>query len=274
VFYFFFQIWGRIGTPVQIGILSAVPIVALVGTDLVARRERRRYFTSVVALLALTAFIVGSKLTAATFNMPLGSYALVCWAALALLLAYAYRVHLALVAGLLMAATVPSALIFDATGADWAAAIFLRPDPIVAAGIAMFFLAELRACDRHPGFGAFHRSTAMFLVFFPAFLLAGPVAGSALPLGIREIHAVYQIGGLLAAAGSVWLGVARRLRHVVNGGTLAFAVMLVSSMADWWWDTLPRSLFFLLVAAFALGIVAVLRRLHAAIGPAARGALL
>src|SRR6266498_1794372 len=52
VFFFFYRIWGLISTPAQVLILICAPIVAVLGIELIAKKEKYPYFTSLIGLVA------------------------------------------------------------------------------------------------------------------------------------------------------------------------------------------------------------------------------
>ena len=58
------------------------------------------------------------------------------------------------------------------------------------------------------------------------------------------------------------LGIVRRWPETVYLSTGALVVYLVAKYSDWWWDALPRWLFFLLLGLFALALLWVFRRLR------------
>jgi len=53
VFFFFYRIWGLLSTGVQVGILISGPILATIGVEAAARKERTLYFSTIIALVAL-----------------------------------------------------------------------------------------------------------------------------------------------------------------------------------------------------------------------------
>ena len=57
VYYFFYRIWGAISTPMRIGILFVAPILTVLLTAAIARRERQRYFTLMTGLVASLGFL-------------------------------------------------------------------------------------------------------------------------------------------------------------------------------------------------------------------------
>ena len=73
----------------------------------------------------------------------------------------------------------------------------------------------------------------------------------------------YQIMGFTGAALAIWLGNRRDWPEVMHTGLLFFVLFLFIKLFDWWWEALPRSLFFLVVGAVAVGLLLVLRTLRA-----------
>ena len=49
---------------------------------------------------------------------------------------------------------------------------------------------------------------------------------------------------------------------MVNTGTAFFTLFLFFRLIDWWWDAIPKYVFFLLIGAVAIGLVAVFKRLR------------
>ena len=69
----------------------------------------------------------------------------------------------------------------------------------------------------------------------------------------------------LASAGAIWLGITKGFRESVYTGSFFFVILLFYRFVEWWWDWMPRYLFFLIVALTAVAVVLVLKRLRAAI---------
>ena len=59
VFFFFYRIWGLISTPVQVLILVAAPLLAAAATEIVSRKEKVPYFTTLIGLIAFGGFARG-----------------------------------------------------------------------------------------------------------------------------------------------------------------------------------------------------------------------
>jgi hypothetical protein len=263
VFYFFFALWGRIPTPVQVAVLVAAPLTALAATSVIARRETARYFTGIAALLAWGCFVLDLTALGAAFNLPPAAGAFLAWGAFGLLLAYGYRIRILFVLGAVSLATYVAAVLYSWAGGS-AAEGLARPEGLfpVAAALLLLALAEPR---RHPpGFIAAYRLLGSILLLAPIVLLAERGSLSYLPLGRTAVEVFYQVAGFVVSAALIALGVIRRRRPLIYSGTSAFVLLLLLKFVDWWWEWMPRYLFFLLVALCAVGALLALRRLRAA----------
>ena len=64
----------------------------------------------------------------------------------------------------------------------------------------------------------------------------------------------------------IWLGVRRDWSEVVNTGLTFFVIFLYTKLFDWWWASMPKYLFFMLLGLTAVMILLILRRLRSASG--------
>jgi hypothetical protein len=64
------------------------------------------------------------------------------------------------------------------------------------------------------------------------------------------------------SAAAIWFGIARRFKEAVYTGTFFFVVLLFLEFVEWWWDWMPRYLFFLIVALTSVAVMIGLRRLR------------
>lgn len=260
VFFFFYRFWGALGTPLQVGLLLAAPLVATLAMDYAARRERSLYFASLAGLVAVASFVLNLSVLGRIFNITPSQNAFLAWAAFALLLAYGYGLRLLLVAGLtsLMAW-------MSATAGTWSGLYWLsfgdRPEHFVVAGGLVFALG-LREQPRHPGFAGIYRVYGLLVVFIAILLLANFGHISYLPLAGSVIENLYQLLGFVLAGLTIWLGISRHWPGVVNLGSTFGMLYLYTKLFDWWWDWMPKYLFFLLLGIIAILLLLVLRRLH------------
>lgn len=261
VYLFFDRIWGSLATAAQVGLLTAAPVAAVAAMEWTSRRERTYWFTGLFGALAFACAVVDLNVLGMTFDLQSTPLAFVVWAAFALSLAYAYGLRSLLAAGLVCAGIGAPGLVAKLSGVDWQSAtqraeLWLLP---AAATFAWPFVVRHRA---HVHFPAVYRLTGAVAAFAAVFLLAHWGRDSFLPFGRETVEALYAYGGLVAAAGVVALGVRRDLRESVYAGTGFFAVFLYDRMFDWWWDRMPRYLFFLVVGAVAVALLLLLTRLR------------
>jgi tRNA A-37 threonylcarbamoyl transferase component Bud32 len=262
-FFFFSRIWGVISVPLQIGILTIAPVLGLVATDAIARRERAGYFTSIAALFAFACFVLDQILLGATFNQTQPVWELLAWGAFAIILADAYRLSLLRVVGVLLLAGFVGASITRLAGGYWPN-FMERPEGLIPAGASLLALRLGVAPRWRPEFAAIDRVLGLTVLLLPVFIL-GIENQSYLPFDSDRIRAGYQILGFTISAGAIALGVVRRFRDLVYCGALFFVVFLYAKFAQWWWDWMPKYLFFLIVAVTALGGLWALKRLRAAV---------
>ncbi|HEC0567134.1 TPA: DUF2157 domain-containing protein, partial [Pseudomonas aeruginosa] len=120
------------------------------------------------------------------------------------------------------------------------------------------------------GFAVIYRVFALLGLFLPMLVLANWGSGSYLALPSALIEGLYQVAGFVAAALVIWLGARRNWADVSNTGITFFVIFLYTKFFDWWWEAMPKYLFFLVLGLSALLILLVLRRLRTPLGIAAR----
>jgi hypothetical protein len=78
------------------------------------------------------------------------------------------------------------------------------------------------------------------------------------------IEGGYEVAGFLASALAIWIGARREWPDTVNTGITFFVIFLYTKFFDWWWDVMPKYLFFLVLGLAAILILLVLKRLRRA----------
>lgn len=101
VFFLFYQFWGYFPTAAQVGVLVGVSLGSLLLAMGIARRDATGYFTKLAAMVAFACFVLNVVMLGQIFNITPSDKALLPWAALALLLAYAFELRLLQAAGIL-----------------------------------------------------------------------------------------------------------------------------------------------------------------------------
>jgi uncharacterized membrane protein len=261
VFLFFYRYWGLLTTPLQVTILVAVPLLLLVLTEWVSRRERTLYYTSLLAVVVFIAFVLDLNVMGAIFNMTPSHNAFLAWGLFALALAYAYRLRLQLAAGVVSLAIFLAACLMILGGGSWMTAVE-RPETFLPGGIALFAVPAVLRHEKQPGFPAVYRLFGMLFVFLGLLVLANAGQLTFLPLARKPVQGIYQVAGFAASAAAIWMGVRRKMPECVNLGSAFFAIYLFNRVFSWWWDWMPKYLLFLIVGLIALALLAVFRRIR------------
>ena len=262
VFLFFYRYWGWINTPTQVAILVAVPILCLIAAEWAAPREKTLYYTSLIVLVALAAFVLNLTVLGSIFNIAPTAKALLAWGALAVILSYRYGLRLPLAGGLVALAIYVAAEAVSLSGGFWGS-FPERPETLLPAGLAMLAIPLLAHHENRPGFPPVYRLLGLLLTFLVLLLLGNMGQLSFLPLSRKAAGAIYQTAGFAAAIAAIWTGVRKGVPESVNLGSGFFAIYLFNRLYVWWWDWMPKYLFFLTLGIIALILLAVFRRLRA-----------
>lgn len=263
VFFFFYRYWGLFSTSVQSTILVAAPLLILSGVEFAARRERTLYFASLISLVAFAAFVLDLSMLGQIFSITPSQNAFLVWGVFALLIAYTYHLRLMLVAGLACLMGYLAASMGTWSGMYWLS-FGERPENFIVAG-ALIFAAAFVPQRRYAEFLPSYRIFGLLALFIAILVLSHWGMGSYLPLPPKQIENGYQISGFILAGLVIWLGIRRSWHGVVNLGSTFFVIFLYTKFYDWWWEWLPKYLFFLVLGGIAVGLLFVLRRMRSLI---------
>jgi uncharacterized membrane protein len=261
VYLFFYRYWGLLTTGVQVALLVATPIVCLLAAQFTAGRERTLYFTSLICLVAFAAVIVNLSVLAATFNVTPSPGAFLAWALFALLVAYRYRLRLLLVAGLVCAIIYVAALLAMLGGLHWLAFVGSQENLLVP-GLLVIGASRVAPRKAPPEFPPVYLLLGLLMAFASVFVLSITAKTSYLPLDHKHVEVFYQVAGLAGAAFTTWIGIRQRRADVVYTGAGFFILFLYARFVDWWWDWMPKYLFFLVIGLISVGLLVVFKRLR------------
>jgi len=260
---FFNRVWGLLATPAQLAVLAAAPLALLGAVDVAARREKTHYVASILAITATAAFILNVSVVGVIFNMRPSPVAFALWGAFALVVAYTYGLRLLLAGGIAMAMLFLCMLAARAAGIDLGASI-ARPEPLLPAGALAFAASFLPANRRRPGFPETWRLVGSVAVLLPLiFLSTWAGVFSYLPWPERVTGSLYDVAGFVLGAAGIWFGIRAGWREVVQVATGFLVIFVFAKCFDWWWDWMPRYLFFLLLGGLAVAVLVVLGRIRA-----------
>ena len=261
VFFSFYQFWGLLGSALQVTLLIGASGLTYGITLWTHKKDANGYFAKLAATVAFVCFVLNVSMLGQIFNITPSDKALLPWAAYAFILAYLCDLRLLLVAGLLCIMAFIAARAGEFGGLYWLD-FGERPENFFPASIAVFVVPLLLKQSRHAGFAQTYRLFGLLALFLPILVLSHWGAGSYLTLDPKTIEYGYQVLGFLSASAVIWLGIRAQWPGVVNTGVTFFIVFLYTKFYDWWWELMPKYLFFLVVGLTALLTLFVLRRLR------------
>jgi uncharacterized membrane protein len=254
------RFWGRLELPVQATLLCAFPLVALAGVELSAQRERTLYIASIFALVAYGTYWLAVFVLSELLNVPVTPPALWGGALFGVALALPYGFRVIFGAALLSLLVALAGSVFQAADMPWTLAVEF-PEIITAAAF-MFVLVAPRLGATHPAFAAVTRGVAVSVGFLGLLVLSSAGPASLLPTPSRVSELIYQGVTLLASVIALMVSVRRQWLETMYIAAGALTVFLFIRFVDWFWDALPRSVFFLLLAALAFAWLLALRRVR------------
>jgi uncharacterized membrane protein len=263
VFFLFRQFWGLFGTLLQVSILVGIAFLTFAGTLLFRERDASGYFTKLAAMVAFTCFVLNVYMLGQIFSITPSDKAFIVWAAYALLLAYACDLRLLLAAGILCLVAFVSARTGTYSGLYWLH-FGEYPENFFPAAILLLLAPLWVRHERYAGFSAIYRVFGLLTLFLPMLVLANWGRASRLDIDPKMIEGIYQLFGFAGSAAAIWFGMRRTWPEVVNTGMVFFVIFLYTKFFDWWWDVMPKYLFFLVVGLTAILFLVVMRRLRRA----------
>jgi uncharacterized membrane protein len=259
---FFYRVWGMLATPAQLALLVAAPVLLLGAVDVAARRERTLYIASILAINATAAFILNLTVVGAIFNMRPSPFAFALWGGFALAVAYAYGLRLLLAGGITMVMIFLCMALGRAAGLDLGASM-ARPEPLLPAGALAFAASFLPANRRRAGFPDVWRAVGTVAVLVPLiFLSTWASVFSYLPWPEGVVGSMYDVTGFALGAAGIWFGIRAGWREVVHVAAGFLVIFVFAKCFEWWWDWMPRYLFFLLLGGLAVAALVVLGRIR------------
>jgi predicted membrane protein DUF2157 len=260
VYLFFYRFWGLFGTAVQVLLVVTAPFLAVLGTEFAARKERTRYIAGIVGLVAFGCFVLDLVVLGTVFNVTPSPRAFLPWAAFGFILAYTYGLRILLAAGILSLAGWLSATMGTWSGCYWLS-FGERPENFFPAALVLI-LIPLVPHRVYRDFPPIYRIFGLLGIFLPILVLANWGEVSYLRVANAHVETLYQIAGFVVAAVAIWLGIRQRLREVTNLGAVFFVIYLYTKFFDWWWDWMPKYMFFFILGSIAVGLLLLLKKLR------------
>lgn len=258
---FFQRFWGSLSSPVQVLIVWTAPLAALAAASATARMERTLYFTALLSTLAFSCFVLNVAVLGTILNARPSPMPLLVWSAFAFALVYAWDLRLMLFAGAACAIGFFSTSIVNWYGLPLDMAL-ARPESVLVPAALVAAFAHAAPNRTRFGFPQTLRLVGLIVLSFAVLILGESGTMSQLPLRTRTVEYLYQIVGFALAASMLTVGIRRRWTETINLGAGLFGVLLLLRFVDWWWDLMPKYLFFLIVGLTAIVLMVILRRLR------------
>ena len=261
VFFLFYQFWGYFSTPVQVSILVSAPLLTLLVTCWVSQREATGYFAKLLSMVSFACFVLNLVMLGQIFNITPSENAMLVWAGFGFLLAYTFDVRLLLAIGILSLAGFIAARTGSWSGMYWLS-FGERPENFFLPALLIFTVPLWLKQQHYSGFAPVYRVFGCLLLLLPVLVLSNWGEGSYLFWDADVIEGSYQLLGFILSAGLITLGIRQHWPDVINTGNAFFVLFLYTKLFDWWWEVMPRYLFFLVIALSSLLMLFVYKRIR------------
>lgn len=261
IFFLFYQFWGYLSTVVQVSILVIAPISLFILSLKLAQAEKSAYYSKIAALVSLACFVLNLSMLGQIFNITPSPNAFAVWAAFSFLLAYACNARLLLFFGIVSLSSFIAMKMGSWSGMYWIS-FGERPENFLVPSLLIFLIPHLSDHRRCNGFAAIYKVMAMIMLFLPMLILSNWGEISYLSWSAEMIEGFYQLMGFALSAAAIWLGVKRQWGEVTNTGNVFFILFLYTKFFDWWWEWMPKYIFFFILGLSALLALMVFKRVR------------
>lgn len=261
IFFLFYQFWGYLTTWVQVAVLIVAPVSLFLLSFHLAQKEKGAYFSKIAALVSLACFVLNLSMLGQIFNITPSPNAFVVWAAYSFLLAYACNARLLLFFGIVSISSFIAMKVGTWSGMYWIS-FGERPENFFIPSLIIFMLPQLTNHKRFSGFEVIYRVMAMIMLFMPILVLSNWGEISYLKISSDMIEGTYQLMGFGLSVTAIWLGIRRHWNEVMHTGNVFFILFLYTKLFDWWWDWMPKYVFFFILGLSALLALMVLKRIR------------
>lgn len=263
LFFLFYQYWGYFATASQVTLLVTAPLLSLALALWLQRVDGSGYYAKLAALVSFVAWVLNIVMLGSIFNITPSPNAFAVFACYGFMLAYMLHVRL-----LLAAAILCSFMFIGAQFGSWMGSYWVYageyPEHFLLTSLLFFALPLKLSQQRYDGFANLYQILSSIVFFIAVLILANWGRVSYLPWSVELVEGVYQLLGFAASALLVLYGIRTHAAKLMLTGNVFFALFLYTKFFDWWWDWLPKYLFFLLVGLTAILALTMFNRFRAA----------
>jgi hypothetical protein len=245
---FFYRVWGGVPTAGQVALVTSAPILSLVIVGIAAHLEKTRYVASLFAVVACGAFVLQVVVLGQIFNLRSSPHGVALCALFALAVGIPWRFAVPFALGAIALVFYVPAVTLDVLGFAWAN-VPDRPELLgVSAAVGLLALSRVP-----PELVTWGRPLLLTIALAVLLMMTMALPPTILPLGEEVVEIGYQVVSVVVTIALVAFGLRRGLNDVVILGSIFGGAFLLGRFVDWWWDWMPKYLFFLILAALALG---------------------
>jgi hypothetical protein len=263
LYFLFYQFWGHLTNIAQSCVLVVSPILLFLLTIKLASKEKHAYFSKISALVCFASFVLNLSMLGQIFNITPSANAFATFSALAFILAYICKTRLML---LFAIANICSFVAMNIS--TWSSIYWLsfweRPENFFIPGVLLFAIGNFAKHKHFIGFNKTYRITALIFLFIPILLLANSADLSYLTLSNDNIEDGYQLLGFALSVTLIWWGIKQQKSDVTNTANVFLLLFVYTKFFDWWWEWMPKYVFFFLVGLSALLALIVFKRIRGA----------
>lgn len=245
---FFYRVWGSVPTAGQVALVTLAPLLSLTIVWGAAQVEKTRYVASLFAIVACGAFVLQVVVLGQIFNLRSSPHAVAVCALFALVVAIPWRFSVPFALGIAALVFYVPGLVLDLLGFSWTS-VPDRPELLGASAAA----GLLTLSRMPPELVTWGRPLLLTIALAVLLLMTTAVPATVLPLGDTAVEVLYQIVAVAVTVVLITVGLRRGLNDVVVIGSIFGGAFLLGRFVDWWWDWMPKYLFFLIIGVLALG---------------------
>ena len=261
IFFLFYQFWGYLSTWIQVSILVVAPVSLLLLSLKLTQKESSAYFSKIAALVGLATFVLNLSMLGQIFNISPSPNAFAVWAAFGFVLAYTCNARLLLLFSIISVSCFIAMKIGTWSGVYWIN-FGERPEHFFIPALIIFLTPQWVEHHKFTGFAAIYRICGLIMACLPILILANWGKLSYLTWPSDIVEGVYQIIGFAISTVAVWLGIKQHWNDVINTGNVFFILFLYTKFYDWWWQWMPKYIFFFLLGLSALLALFIFKRLR------------